>query len=114
MIDEGLHSEESSSNNDLQNYQLTRDRVQRERQAPIRYGYADLVAYALTCAADSIEAQPLTFEETIVYDSKKQWKDAMEAELFSLQKNQTWSLVPKPHNQKLIQSKWIYKIKSGT
>ncbi|TYK10339.1 hypothetical protein E5676_scaffold367G00140 [Cucumis melo var. makuwa] len=64
--------------------------------------------------ADSIEAEPFTFEEAIVYDSKKQWKDAMEVELFSLHKNQTWSLVPKPPNQKLIQSKWIYKIKLGT
>ncbi|KAL0537750.1 hypothetical protein IC582_026735 [Cucumis melo] len=114
LIDEGAFIEESSSNNDLQNYQLTRDRVQRERHAPIRYGYADLVAYALTCAADSIEAEPLTFKEAIVSDSKKQWKDAMEEELFSLHKNQTWSLVPKPPNQKLIQSKWIYKIKPGT
>ncbi|KAL4031342.1 hypothetical protein IC575_009619 [Cucumis melo] len=52
--------------------------------------------------------------EAIVSDSKKQWKDAMEEELFSLHKNQTWSLVPKPPNQKLIQSKWIYKIKPGT
>ncbi|KAL4029866.1 hypothetical protein IC575_008094 [Cucumis melo] len=94
LIDEGAFIEESSSNNDLQNYQLTRDRVQRERHAPI--------------------SEPLTFEEAIVSDSKKQWKDAMEEELFSLHKNQTWSLVPKPPNQKLIQSKWIYKIKPGT
>ncbi|KAA0067243.1 retrotransposon protein, putative, Ty1-copia sub-class [Cucumis melo var. makuwa] len=107
LIDEGAFVEENLSNNDLQNYQLTRDRVQRER-------HADLVAYALTCAANSIEAESLTFEEAIVSNSKKQWKDAMEAELFSLHKNQTWSLVPKPPNQKLIQSKWIYKIKPGT
>ncbi|KAA0067607.1 retrotransposon protein, putative, Ty1-copia subclass [Cucumis melo var. makuwa] len=114
LIDEGAFIEESSSNNDLQNYQLTRDRAQRERHAPIRYGYADLVAYALTCAADGIEEKPLTFEKAIVSDSKKRWKDVMEVELFSLHKNQTWSLVPKPLNQKLIQSKWIYKIKPGT
>ncbi|KAL0552306.1 hypothetical protein IC582_011414 [Cucumis melo] len=107
LIDEEAFIEENLSNNDLQNYQLTRDRVQRER-------HADLVAYALTCAANSIEAEPLTFEEAIVSNSKKQWKDAMEAELFSLHKNQTWSLVLKPPNQKLIQSKWIYKIKPGT
>ncbi|TYK21344.1 retrotransposon protein, putative, Ty1-copia subclass [Cucumis melo var. makuwa] len=114
LIDEGAFIEESSSNNDLQNYQLTCDKAQRERHAPIRYGYADLVAYALTCAADNIKAEPLTFEEAIVSDSKKQWKDAMEAEFFSLHKNQIWSLVPKPLNQKLIQSKLIYKIKPST
>ena len=38
----------------------------------------------------------------------------MEVELFSSQKNQTWSLIPKSSIQKLIQSKWIYKIKPGT
>ncbi|TYK07988.1 hypothetical protein E5676_scaffold265G001240 [Cucumis melo var. makuwa] len=51
FIDEGASSEKSSSNNDLQNYKLTRDRAQRERHAPSRYGYADLVAYALTCGS---------------------------------------------------------------
>ncbi|KAA0066339.1 retrovirus-related Pol polyprotein from transposon TNT 1-94 [Cucumis melo var. makuwa] len=64
--------------------------------------------------ANSIKVEPFTFEEAIVYDSQKQWKDAMEVELFSLQNNQTWSLVPKPYNQKLIQSQWIYKIKLDT
>ncbi|XP_038902392.1 uncharacterized protein LOC120089034 [Benincasa hispida] len=100
LIDEGAFGEKSSSSY-LQNYQLTRDKPQRVRQAPTRYGYADLVAYALTCAVDSIEGKPLTFEEAIVSDSKEQWKDVMEAELFSLQKNQTWS--PRLPNQKLIQ-----------
>ncbi|KAA0067463.1 Retrovirus-related Pol polyprotein from transposon TNT 1-94 [Cucumis melo var. makuwa] len=93
LIDEGAFIEESSSNNDLQNYQLARDRAHREIHAPTRYGYADLVAYALTCATDSIKADPLTFEDAIVSDSQKKWKDPTEAELFSLQKNQTWSLM---------------------
>ncbi|KAA0036195.1 retrotransposon protein, putative, unclassified [Cucumis melo var. makuwa] len=61
-----------------------------------------------------VEVKPLTLKDAIVSDSKKQWKDALEAELFSLQKNQTWSLVSKNPNKKLIQSKWIYKIKPGT
>ena len=34
--------------------------------------------------------------------------------MFSLQKNLIWSLVSRPPNQKLIQSKWIYKINPGT
>ncbi|CAK9313817.1 unnamed protein product, partial [Citrullus colocynthis] len=55
LIDEGASTEESSSNNDLHNYQLTRDR-------------------------------------------------ALEGETCSYEKNQIWSLVPKPRNQKLIQS----------
>ena len=35
---------------DLQSYQLARDRVRREVRALVRYGYADLIAYALLCA----------------------------------------------------------------
>ena len=45
--------------------------------------------------------------DNIVFDSKKQQKDAMEAKLFILRKNQTWSLVTKIPNQKLIQLKWF-------
>ncbi|KAA0035904.1 Retrovirus-related Pol polyprotein from transposon TNT 1-94 [Cucumis melo var. makuwa] len=72
------------------------------------------IGYPQGVKANSIEADPLTFEKSIVSDSKKQWKDAIEAKFFSLQKNQIWSLVSKLPNQKLIQSKWIYKIKSNT
>ncbi|KAA0038009.1 Retrovirus-related Pol polyprotein from transposon TNT 1-94 [Cucumis melo var. makuwa] len=45
--------------------------------------------------------------DNIAFNLKKQWKDAMEAELFILRKNQTWSLVTKPPIQKLIQPKWF-------
>ncbi|TYK19401.1 hypothetical protein E5676_scaffold443G00340 [Cucumis melo var. makuwa] len=40
------------------------------------------------------------------FDGKQQ-KDAMEAKLFILRKNQTWSLVTKTPIQKLIQLKWF-------
>ena len=43
----------------------------------------------------------------IASDSKKQQKDATEAGLFILRKNQTWSLVIKPPIPKLIQTKWF-------
>ncbi|KAA0037675.1 Retrovirus-related Pol polyprotein from transposon TNT 1-94 [Cucumis melo var. makuwa] len=45
--------------------------------------------------------------DSIASDLKKQRKDAMEAKLFILRKNQTWSLVIKPPIQKLIQPKWF-------
>ncbi|KAA0051005.1 putative mitochondrial protein [Cucumis melo var. makuwa] len=69
LIDEEAFSEESSSNNNLKNYQLTHDRALTVKHAPTRCGYADLVAYALTCVANSIEVEPLTFDEAIVSDS---------------------------------------------
>ncbi|KAK0576902.1 hypothetical protein LWI29_025080 [Acer saccharum] len=38
--------------NDLEDYNLTRDRVRREVRAPNRFGYADIVAYALQVAGE--------------------------------------------------------------
>ena len=35
----------------------------------------------------------------------------MEEEIASLNKNNTWTLVKKPVDQKLVGCKWIYKIK---
>ena len=58
LIDEGVFSEESSSNNVLQNYQLTFDPVHRVKHAPTTYGFANLVSYAFNCAVDNIKAKP--------------------------------------------------------
>ncbi|TXG55667.1 hypothetical protein EZV62_020923 [Acer yangbiense] len=41
---------------DLTNYNLARDRVRRDITAPDRYGYADIVAYALEAAEEVAEA----------------------------------------------------------
>ncbi|KAA0060051.1 retrotransposon ty1-copia subclass [Cucumis melo var. makuwa] len=49
------------------------------------------IGYPQGVKVDSIEVEPFIFEEAI-----------------------TWSLVQKPPNQRLIQSKWIYKIKADT
>ncbi|CAH9124278.1 unnamed protein product [Cuscuta epithymum] len=40
-----------------------------------------------------------------------QWKNAMEDELDSLEKNQTWSLVKLPPGKKALENKWVFRIK---
>lgn len=42
------------------------------------------------------------------------WRTAMEAEFQALQKNNTWVLVPASNTQKLVDSKWVFKIKYNT
>jgi hypothetical protein len=39
------------------------------------------------------------------------WKQAVVAEYSTLQRNQTWELVPPKKGVNLIDSKWIYKVK---
>ena len=37
----------------------------------------------------------------------------MDEEMESLKVNETWELVPKPNKQKLVECKWLYKLKEG-
>ena len=48
------------------------------------------------------------------FPKSSEWKKAMKSEMNSLAKNNTWELVAKPPNQKIIDSKWLQKIKEGT
>ncbi|TXG68420.1 hypothetical protein EZV62_003355 [Acer yangbiense] len=59
--DEEVYEEQD----DLNNYQLVRDRARREHRAPVRYGYADLISFALTVAEDINENEPRNFNEAV-------------------------------------------------
>jgi hypothetical protein len=60
---------------------------------------------ALMC--DLVEKEPTCFEEVI---QKKEWMDAMIEEYDSIMKNDVWEVVNRPKD-KVVSSKWIYKIK---
>lgn len=98
---------------ELEGYQLARDRDRRERRAPQRYGYADLISFALSIAEDFGENEPKNFQEATKCNEKHLWLAAMQDEMKSLIKNHTWTLVNKPANHKLVGCKWIYKRKEG-
>ena len=39
------------------------------------------------------------------------WKAAMNEEMKSLQKNETWELVDRPPEKKLVECRWVYTVK---
>lgn len=41
----------------------------------------------------------------------KEWQDAMENEMKMIEKNETWELVDRPRDRKVIGVKWVYKTK---
>ena len=64
----------------------------------------------VACPAVVMEA-PQSYQEAVSGTDGNNWKQAMAEEMESLYANGTWSLVPKPTNHKIIDSKWVYKIK---
>ena len=54
------------------------------------------------------EEEPSNLEEA---KADPMWRKAMEEEISSIQRNETWKLVPLPDSHKPIGLKWVYKLK---
>ena len=83
-------------NDDDSGYMLTRDRVPRQRRAPDRYGYAELLAYSLVAASEVLDDEPKSVSTALASKDSKKWLDAMKEEMKSLHDNKTWTLVKRP------------------
>ncbi|EOY19734.1 Copia-like retrotransposable element, putative [Theobroma cacao] len=55
--------------------------------------------------------EPTSFSEVVQVDG---WQKAMENEVNMIKKNNTWDLVPRPANQKVIGVRWVYRTKLNT
>ncbi|KAK9693684.1 Reverse transcriptase (RNA-dependent DNA polymerase) [Popillia japonica] len=82
----------------IENRQL---RNRENIQPPARYR-DDIVA----CAA--VVEEPQTYEEAKSSNEMQQWQEAMEEEIRSLNKNNTWTLVPLPENRKSDADKCVF------
>lgn len=115
----------------LADYQLTRDRAPRNIVHNRKYMYfADVaefdrheidildheksvVEFAFIIA-DVVNSFTLDFyEQTMKCEHAKYWLVAMTEEIDSMHANKTWLLVPKPEKDRIIDYKWIYKLKDG-
>nr|GFC79117.1 ribonuclease H-like domain, reverse transcriptase, RNA-dependent DNA polymerase [Tanacetum cinerariifolium]GFC91277.1 ribonuclease H-like domain, reverse transcriptase, RNA-dependent DNA polymerase [Tanacetum cinerariifolium] len=54
------------------------------------------------------EEEPRNYKEAATYEK---WIEAMEIELDSINKNNTWTLTTLPPDQKAIGLKWVFKTK---
>lgn len=58
-------------------------------------------------------SKPSSFKEAMNDENKDDWIEAMNDELNSLKKNNTWSITKLPAGRKAIGSKWVYDIKTN-
>lgn len=95
--------------NDLEDYQLVRDIVKNEIKPPARYDEAYFAS--IFSVQNFLDNEPDSYEEAIDGNDVSLWLVAMKNEMLSLVKNKIWVLVNKSNRQKIIDYKWIYKIK---
>lgn len=69
------------------------------------------MGYAFNCYTDNFGFEPCTYNQAIKSEAKDQWISAMNQELKSLHLNKTWKLVPKPVGKRIVDCKWIFKLK---
>ncbi|KAJ4726144.1 Retrovirus-related Pol polyprotein from transposon TNT 1-94 [Melia azedarach] len=92
---------------------LNRSKRANYRIPPKRYGFEDMVTYALQVAeeVDTDSNEPSTYKEAVTCTESTQWLAAMGDEMESLHKNQTWELTKRPRDRKIVTCKWVYKKK---
>lgn len=57
-------------------------------------------------------SDPQTVEEALISSEVNEWKQAMDQEMVSLMKNDTWNLVPLPPGKTALPNKWVFKRKT--
>ena len=96
--EEELEDEEVQPRESLQQHEsIALSKGKRTIKKPARY--IDMVACASTITFDDI---PTTYSEAVKSSEVAKWKSAMEEEIQSLQKNQTWKLVSLSKGKKVI------------
>jgi histone deacetylase 1/2 len=64
--------------------------------------------YALVSTAPAMSPLPRSIREALKDDN---WRQAMQLEFDALQRNKTWTLVPRPPGTQVITGKWVFKHK---
>lgn len=62
-------------------------------------------------AKQTNQTDPETLHEALSAPDKEEWKAAIQSELDSLKASNTWELVPRPKDRKVIKCKWVFRKK---
>jgi hypothetical protein len=85
----------------------------RERKQPNWMTSGEFVCLAGSVQGDSC-LNPISYTEAVQSNEHKQWMKAMKEELASLRENETWELVNRPVNAKVIQNCWVMRVKKSS
>ncbi|XXQ37423.1 non-specific serine/threonine protein kinase [Plasmodiophora brassicae] len=86
-------------------------RSERERKAPVRYGLDEYAGMAVEETLLTAQGDPRTRLEALESANAQEWQVAIDDELRALNKNQIWELCPRPAERKVIDGRWVFKLK---
>jgi hypothetical protein len=72
-----------------------------------------LIARAFKATLKGNWKWPRNHKEAMEADDAQQWEFAMKKEHESIMKNDTWTLVPRPKNAKVVKSRWVLRVKDN-
>lgn len=81
--------------------------VRRSERAPKPLRLQD---YVYTCGPED----PASYNAALKSPERNEWLRAMKREMESLKNYQTWELVDRPKDKKVIKNRWVYQSKEGT
>ena len=106
---EAIDSDVFYDTNDNRNFcDLTVSNILQERLRTKSSSEANIVS---SCAFLASSAEPCNYDQAIKSDENNEWLKAMQDEYDSLIKNQTWILVDAPKDQKIVDNRWVYRVK---
>ena len=65
------------------------------------------------CYRVRVDDVPKTYKQAMNSASAPKWKDAMDAEMQSLQENDTFELVPPPTDRAVVGGRWVFSVKTS-
>ena len=99
-VDDASSDVENIVEEDVQN----NFRPVRQRRIPDRFG-------DLEYASIAVHDEPTKLSDALKGRNAKQWLNAIQTELSSLEENETWDLVDLPVGKNVVGNKWVFKIK---
>ncbi|CAH9119721.1 unnamed protein product [Cuscuta europaea] len=116
-MSDSLDASSNENSNDfvepnLADYQLIRDREPRTIIPNRRY-MSNLGEFVLLASEVVKNYVPDTFEQAVKSSKSNDWFKTMNEEMQSMFANQTWSLVSKPKGVKVVDCRWIYRMKDS-
>lgn len=94
-------------------YPLGRYRSIRVIKPPQRLSYINLIVFSLIFGSEVLDEEPRDYKEVMRSRNKIEWMKAMDDEMKYLHDNHIWELIKKPVGARLVNYKWIFKVKEG-